>query len=112
MAHLPLMLCLLSAQDAGRSWLSCELMSDPEVTKFDAVLEQHSMANRRQCADQSWRAPWMIWTQCGISAATASSDSTAPVGLPGRLRISVLPQMAAMPRDKMARGVCSMPFRR
>jgi len=37
--HLRLMLCLLSAQDAGLSWLSCELISDPELKKFDAVLE-------------------------------------------------------------------------
>src|SRR5258707_9561388 len=54
----------------------------------------------------------MIWIECGRRVATASRDSTAPLGLPGRLRMSVVPRMAAMPGERMARGVCSRPLRR
>ncbi len=35
----------------------------------------------------------------------ASSDSTAPFGLPGRLMMMVVARMAATARDMIARGV-------
>src|SRR5205823_10187502 len=42
----------------------------------------------------------------------ASSDSAAPLGLPGRLTMSVLFLTAAVPRESTAVGVCSSPLRR
>jgi len=42
----------------------------------------------------------------------ASSDSTAPFGLPGKFSIKDLCRTAATARDKIARGVFSIPLRR
>src|SRR5690349_8285480 len=61
---------------------------------------------------QSWRAPCNTLTACGNRWATASSDSAAPLGLPGRFTMSVLCRTAAAPRERMAVGVCSNPLRR
>jgi hypothetical protein len=44
----------------------------------------------------------MIWMEWTMSDAMASRDSTAPLGLPGKLRMSVVPRMAAELRDRMA----------
>jgi len=49
---------------------------------------------------------------CGSREASASSDSTAPLGLPGRFKISDRWRTTATPRESMAAGVTSAPFRR
>src|SRR5882762_635303 len=69
------------------------------------------IADRNQPA-QSCRAPWRTFTACGSKCAIASSDSTAPLGLPGKFTMSVLVRTAAVPRESAAVGVCSMPLRR
>src|SRR5467141_3968203 len=69
------------------------------------------IADRNQPA-QSCRAPWSTFTACGNRCEIASRDSTAPLGLPGRLTISVLLLTAAVPRESTAVGVCSRPLRR
>ena len=61
---------------------------------------------------QSWRAPLSTCTAWGSRCATASRDSDAPLGLPGRLTIIAFARTAAVPRDSAAVGVFSVPFRR
>lgn len=51
----------------------------------------------------------MAW---GRRCAIASRDSTAPLGLPGRLITIVLCRRMATPRERMAVGVLSTPLRR
>jgi len=51
----------------------------------------------------------MAW---GSKFATASRDSTAPFGLPGRLMMMLAPRIPATARDMMARGVFFMPSAR
>jgi hypothetical protein len=51
----------------------------------------------------------MAW---GRSAAIASSESTAPRGLPGRFTMMVLPRIAATARERIARDVFFKPSAR
>ena len=46
---------------------------------------------------------------CGTNAATASSDSTAPAGLPGKLRIKARSRTPHTPRLSAANGVFLLP---
>src|ERR1700691_1931357 len=46
---------------------------------------------------------------CGTSSSTACSDSTAPLGLPGTFKISVLPRTPHTPRLRAANGVFFKP---
>src|SRR5580692_1515215 len=63
-------------------------------------------------ASQSWLAPPSTATACGSNFAIASSDSTAPFGLPGKLIINALRRTTATPRESSAVGVFSAPRRR
>ena len=45
------------------------------------------------------------WTACSNTSVTACRFSTAPLGLPGRLRMRVRPRIPATARDSMACGV-------
>src|SRR5216684_6223023 len=50
----------------------------------------------------------IAWARAG---RTASSDSAAPLGLPGTLMISVCPRTPAIERDRAAIGVLAAPAR-
>src|SRR5215470_14258889 len=54
----------------------------------------------------------MMAMECGRRSARASRDSTAPLGLPGKLRINDLWRTAATARERIARRVFSIPLRR
>src|ERR1051326_2148471 len=51
-------------------------------------------------------------TACGSKSKTARSDSTAPFGLPGKLRISARPHTPHTARLNAASGVCFAPSAR
>src|SRR6266850_1849975 len=86
------------------------LFADPHPLTLVASIFYKNTGGRG--AAQSWRAPWRTFTACGNKCATASSDSTAPLGLPGKFTMSVFVRTAAVPRESTAVGVCSRPLRR
>src|SRR5258708_25014038 len=86
------------------------LFADPHPLTLVASIFYKNTGGRG--AAQSWRARWRTFTACGSKCAIASSDSTAPLGLPGKFTMSVLVRTAAVPRESAAVVVCSMPLRR
>src|SRR5437868_2286113 len=49
--------------------------------------------------------PESIWMACGSTSITACSDSTAPVGLPGRFNTTDVPQTPHKPRLNTAKNI-------